>query len=73
MREQTILKALALARMIKKCEANRQGNIKDLQNAPTWFPTEFIVKLENRITTYNAMLVRLERYYQNTLAKLLKL
>ena len=73
MREPTILKLLALDRMIRKCEHYRSAKIKDLQESPSWYPTELIVSLENRITVYNQMIVRLEKYYQTVLNKLNKL
>ena len=73
MRESIILKLLALDRMIRKCEYYRSAKIKDLQQAPSWYPLELLVSLENRITAYNQMIVRLERYYQTTLTKLQKL
>jgi len=73
MREQTILKALALTRMIDKCRGYRDANIQNLREAPTWYHTELLVFFENRITTYNNMLTRLEKAYQNTVNKLQKI
>lgn len=72
MREQIILKALAVSRMIDKCKRYRDSQIKNLQEAPTWYHTDILVHMENRIAIYNQMTTRLERYFQNIITKLQK-
>ena len=73
MREQTILKALAVSRMIDKCIKHRDAFIKNLKEAPTYYYEDVIVHMENRIAIYNQMITRLERYFQNIITKLQKL
>jgi len=63
-------KLIAISKMQERAKRYLSGNIKDLQNAPSWWPEQFIDRMEKRIFTMNKVIARLESYYQNQKAKL---
>lgn len=70
MRINQLEKLIAIVKMQERAKRYLSGNIKDLQNAPTWWPETLIDKMEKRIFTMNKIIARLENYYQNQKAKL---